>query len=743
MAQGLAIGGAAIIGVLFVLPLGDDITKVASLVGTFFTGLLMVGALWWATRVNVGTDRVPWMATLGVYGIGLIVYALDPIEPGPAGGELSAAMFVGPFATVGQIAVVVVLARQLLVGRSASRVVLDAAWLGSASLLLSWNLVAAPVTNDADLTLAEKVALTTQLFAFAALIGLIVAVLAAVDRGSQRVFMLLVSPATLLGFALTSQARVVSTGTIDHGTFADFTFPLAFGIGAAAVFESRRATSIRGRKQVSSSVQLMVSLLPIVVWIALAALERISWTAQADIPGYFVGAIGLIRLAVLVQENSVLARDLGVRASQDHLTGLPNRRALTAIVDGYDNGHAALMLVDLDRFKTINDTLGYLAGDQLLVEAAQRIERAVGQPWTVTRLSGDEFVVVGGHECSVEELEETGRTVIAAISEPFELHDRELWVSATIGVATTVDGLGPDELLGAADLALRRAKQTARGQVVTVRAGFQEEAAERSETESALRAGIEKDELFCMYQPQVDLVSGALLGFEALVRWNRPGYGVVAPDDFIDIAEQSGLITRIDEWVLDSALHQLGRWNELDRSRRLTLSTNMSAWQLSRTDVHDSVARSIANNGRVDPSQLTIEVTETALVEAPEVVARRLQRLREVGVGVSIDDFGEGFTAIAYLRKFPVNEVKIDRTLVEPLNGGPADRTSLAAAVIALGGAMDLTVVAEGVETTEQARSLRLLGCRVAQGFLFAKPLPVEEVDRLVADSSIPLVPML
>jgi EAL domain-containing protein (putative c-di-GMP-specific phosphodiesterase class I) len=166
------------------------------------------------------------------------------------------------------------------------------------------------------------------------------------------------------------------------------------------------------------------------------------------------------------------------------------------------------------------------------------------------------------------------------------------------------------------------------------------------------------------------------------------------------------------------------------------LSTNMSTWQLSRIDVHHSIARAIADAAKVDPGQLTIEVTETALVESSEVVAHRLERLRELGVRVSIDDFGAGFTAIAYLRNFPVNEVKIDRALVDLLDGGQSDRTSLAAAVIALGGAMDLHVVAEGVETPEQARSLRLMGCRVAQGFLFAKPLSIPEVDRLVADNS-------
>ena len=575
----------------------------------------------------------------------------------------------------------------------------------------------------------------SQLTALAVLFGFAATILPAIERTGRRLFVLLASPAFLLGVALAAQARAGSAGELDHGTLADLAFPVAFAVGAVAVFESPRSRLIVCRDSPPRSGQL-VAWLPLLAWLVMLGLEETSLIATTRFLGYIVGVGAIVRIAVAVRENTLLARDLHSQALRDHLTGLPNRAALHDLIEGFGEGPASLLLVDLDRFKSINDTMGHAAGDSVLVEIAQRMQRSVGSSWTVARLAGDEFVVVGRQCLDDDSLVALGQTIVDEVSKPLMVRDRELWVSATIGVATTGDDLEPDDLLEAADSALRRAKSTARGQVLTTRSGFHRRKQERRELEKALQEGLDQGQFRCVYQPKIDLITGAIIGLEALVRWERPGYGEVLPGEFIEVAEESGLITRIDEWVLHHAIDQLSYWNALDSSRRLSLSTNMSAWQLSRHDVHDQVAEVIAANGYVDPSQLTIELTETALVEAPEIVARRLQRLRDVGVGVAIDDFGAGFTAISYLRNFPATEVKIDRTLVWELTGSPSDDQSLAAAVIRLAHAMDLDVIAEGVETRQQAESLRRLGCRRAQGFLFSRPLRPDQINLLLTDGA-------
>lgn len=398
-----------------------------------------------------------------------------------------------------------------------------------------------------------------------------------------------------------------------------------------------------------------------------------------------------------------------------------------------DRGPAALLLVDLDRFKAVNDTLGHPAGDELLRIVGRRMTDTAGPDWTVARLAGDEFVVVSTLVGDAAAAEDLADRVVESLSRPILLAGREAWVGASIGVAVTGDDLEPTELLDVADFALRSAKQGTKGEVIVADAELRGRARDQVDLEAALRRALDEGELRTLYQPKVDLMTGAMVGVEALVRWERPGVGLVPPSEFIELAESSGLIARIDSWVLATALCDLRRWNGLrPHGPRLLLSTNMSAWQLARIDVDTEVRRALAMEGGLDPAQLTIELTETLLVEDPEIVARRLRKLRETGVGVSIDDFGAGFTSISYLRRFPVSEVKVDCGLVWELTGGTEDDGSFAAAVIALSHALAIDVVAEGVETAAQAATLRRLGCRVGQGYLFARPLPATEIDALV-----------
>jgi len=729
--QGFAACAVAATGVAFALPLTSDATAWASNLGTFSTGVLMIGVLVWAARTNTGIERIPWIATLLVYATGMIFYALDPIQSGSGAGDYPLAMAFGPIATAGQIGVVTVIAWRLLSELHLRSILFDATWIAGSAVLIGWNLAGETVVAEPTLPIWLKAILIAQGVLFALLMGFLISLLPHADRAGRRMLALLSSPAVLLAAALTYQGRMLTDAPLEPGTASDFLFSLAFGIGAIAILESRSSSQIRLGEDHSTIRPLLVAALPLGVWVATIALAELSLAPHSHLLGLIVGVVALLRVSALVSDNNRLIEGLRIRATHDHLTGLPNRAAFEGIIETHGAGPAGLLLVDLDRFKVVNDSLGHKAGDTILSQAARRMELVVGEHWTVVRLAGDEFVIIGGdhHHWDLTDLADN---IIDSLSQAFVVEDRQAWLSASVGVASTHDSLLPTELLDAADHALRRAKAGARGEVVQVGSEYRQEERARKELETDLRAGIDRDELFCLYQPKVDLVSGRLLGVEALVRWNRPGFGMLAPDLFIGVAEESGLIAGVDEWVLAAATSQLEEWNALDSSRRLSLSVNMSAWQLSRLDVRESVARVVARSGRVDPDQITIEITETALVEAPDVVAFRLRRLRDLGVHLSIDDFGVGFTAIAYLVDFPVDEVKIDRALVGELTGGTQDDHSLAAAVIALARAMDLQVVAEGVETTAQVGALRRLGCERAQGYLFSAPVPAADIDQLI-----------
>jgi len=529
--------------------------------------------------------------------------------------------------------------------------------------------------------------------------------------------------------------RAYIDGRLEVGGVADFLLPLSFSMAAVATLEWRRARLIRPRAIRPGDGQMAITLVPLAIWGAAVAMSRLSAIPEQGLLGVVIGAVAVVRLIVLVSENARMAADLHQQNTRDHLTGLPNLAAFDASIRDLSDGPAGLILVDIDRFKAVNDTLGHIAGDRLLVLVGQRIELAVGPGWTAGRLAGAEFVVLTSEETDTQSVAEVGRRIIERLSLPFHIDGREAWLGASVGVASTDDGLHPSELLDVADLALRSAAGKARGQVVVADGEVVRRARSRGSLEVGIRHAVERDEFFTVFQPKVDLATGAMVGVEALVRWDRPGVGIVPPDEFISVAETTGLISRIDGWVLADSLNHLRVWNEArGKLPRLKLSANMSAWQLARIDVDVEVGRAISRTGGVDPAQVIIELTETLLIDDPDIVARRLEKLRGTGVGISVDDFGAGFTSVAYLRKFPVSEVKIDRDLVWELDGTDRDDVSLAAAVIALANAMNLDVVAEGVETIQQAESLRRLGARIAQGYLFAKPLRAVEIDAIIAE---------
>ncbi len=419
-------------------------------------------------------------------------------------------------------------------------------------------------------------------------------------------------------------------------------------------------------------------------------------------------------------------------ALHDSLTGLPNRtlfldRVALALRRTWRCRRPptlAVLFIDVDRFKVINDSLGHAVGDRVLQQIATRLREGVPPGDTVARLGGDEFTVL------CEEVE--GRDEALAIAQwlagrfgaPFALDAGEAFLDVSIGIALSGSPRDrPESLVGDADAAMYRAKESGRGQVMVFDGAMRARARERLELETALRRGVDRDELRLLYQPELDVETGALVGFEAVVRWAHPVRGLLAPSAFIPLAEEAGVIVPLGAWVLREACAEARRWRDAGADG-LIVAVNVSARQLLQPDLVDVVSSALAASG-VGGGALCVEITESAVMQRGPDTARTLAALKALGVTIAIDDFGTGYSPLAHLGHYPIDVLKIDRRFVTGIARMPRE-AAVAAAVISLAHALGLTTVAEGVETAEQLAVLADLGCDLCQGFLFAPPEPPE-----------------
>ncbi|MFQ5690655.1 MAG: EAL domain-containing protein [Gemmatimonadota bacterium] len=436
-----------------------------------------------------------------------------------------------------------------------------------------------------------------------------------------------------------------------------------------------------------------------------------------------------------VTERKLFEEQLEYQALHEPLTDLPNRtlfldRLRQALIRSRREGTSvAVMFLDLDRFKVINDSLGHAAGDRLLTAVASRLRACLREADTVARLGGDEFGVLLEFSIDEHNAARVAERVLEQLQPPFTLSGNEMFVSASIGIAFSNPGIQTaEDLLRFADVAMYRAKDAGAGTYRIFDAEKDVRETRRLERETALRRAIEHDELLVMYQPIVSLHSGRIYGIEALVRWEHPEHGLIGPDEFIPIAEESGLIVPLGYQVMRRACEQATRWaRELGRPD-LVLSVNLSARQFSEPRLETEVA-TILEDLDMSPGLLQLEITESELMHSAE----RVDALKGLGVRLAIDDFGTGYSSLSYLKNLRVDSLKIDRSFVQGLTERPED-AAIVRTVVTLARALRLEVTAEGVETEEELAYLRELGCHNGQGYLFARPSPPEEAVRLIAD---------
>ncbi|HUY61102.1 MAG TPA: EAL domain-containing protein [Candidatus Dormibacteraeota bacterium] len=518
-------------------------------------------------------------------------------------------------------------------------------------------------------------------------------------------------PDTPAGFALHSAVPVVVADLEAEPRFS----------GAAALRE-------RGvRAGVSAAIRAGER-----AWGVLSAHTTAPREFAVDEVHFLEGVANVLSAAVVRQDAE---EETQRQALHDPLTGLPNRillqDRLTVALGRLlrDPHHLAVIFVDLDRFKVVNDSLGHQGGDEVLTRLAARIRAVLRPSDTLARIGGDEFVLVCEQLGGVDEALGVARRVLDLLLEPMDIEGQEVVVTASLGVATTIDpGTAAVQLLQEAGAAMYHAKTNGGAALALFDAPMRSRFANRLRVETELRHAVERGEIVCHYQPVVSLASGAIVGAEALVRWAHPTRGLVPPADFIPLAEEVGEITRIGRFVLEEACRATARWATM-RDAPLSIAVNLSVRQLQDPELITAVARCLAESG-LPPADLCLEITETSVIVDSRSAVSVLAQLKGLGVAIAVDDFGTGYSSVSHLRRFALDQLKIDRSFVTGLAADARD-LALVDGVVKLAHSLGLTTSAEGVETAEQLAVLRDLGCDYAQGFLMARPLPPAAFEAL------------
>ena len=459
-------------------------------------------------------------------------------------------------------------------------------------------------------------------------------------------------------------------------------------------------------------------------------------TSAAPIHDRQGGVIGAVMVAHDVTVARALSQKLARLALHDSLTDVPNRTLLSDRLDqammraGRAGGTVAVLYIDLDRFKQINDSLGHAVGDELLRAVARRLQACVRSSDTVSRQGGDEFLILLAEVVQPQDAAVCAEKIIAALEAPHRIAGHELRISASIGIAIFPgDAADAEMLMRNADFAMYQAKYSGRNNYQFFKPDMNANAAERQSVELDLRQAIARQEFVLNYQPKVNLQNGAVVGVEALIRWHRPHRGIVPPARFIPIAEESGLILPIGRWALDSACRQARSWRDQGLSP-VPIAINVSAVELRGKDFLNNV-RQILEQNRLEPQFLEIELTETFMMQDWKSTAEILRALKDLGVRIALDDFGTGYSSLSFMRRFPIDALKIDQSFVRDMTSD-SDDASIVSAVIDMGRSLNMRVVAEGIQTRDQLEFLRERRCPEGQGFYFGPPVPAADLSELL-----------
>jgi diguanylate cyclase (GGDEF)-like protein len=466
---------------------------------------------------------------------------------------------------------------------------------------------------------------------------------------------------------------------------------------------------------------------------AIPSVDRVRWWSLSGKPihddkGELVGWRGV---ASDITEARLRGDDAVRAARTDPLTGLANRLLVRELLEEaalrqWDTeGGCALLLVDLDRFKLVNDTLGHAIGDQLLVEVGKRLEQSVGEGGRVGRIGGDEFAIIWSDNCSRERLSEVAGQIVVDLTKSFNVGAANLHIGATLGIAVCpADGRFEEQLMRNADLALYQAKEAGRGGHAFFERWMFDQAEDHRLLEQDVRQALGGDGLALAYQPIIDARSGAVVGREALLRWRHPKRGDIPPDQFIPIIEDAGLIHQIGDWVIREACAEAARWDS-----RMRVAVNISAAQLTGAGLAKTVLGALAAT-RLEPSRLELEVTESVFLGDDAATLASLERLRSLGVRLVLDDFGKGYSSFGYLSRAHFAKIKIDQSFVRGAAERAKDCVAIVHAILALARGLGVETTAEGVETEAQANIMRQLGCTQLQGYYFGRPVRVDQLDR-------------
>jgi diguanylate cyclase (GGDEF)-like protein len=746
----VAIGALVIVGYL-ALPAG--VPQDAAYLGL---GLSSVTAMLIGARHYRPRRPEPWYLTAAgqlCWVAGDAVYSwyqdIEHVSPFPS---LADVLYLAAYPLLALALVLLIRARQPRLDLGA---LIDASIVTLGLGLLSWVVLAGPIVRAVDESVTARAIGAAYPAADILLLALVLRL--AMGAGARTpAFQLLTSAVVLLlvgdtAFALISAISSYQGGVVDLAWLSSYVL-----WGAAALHPSMRTLSEPGSDPPALSTGRLIALTVAVLLAPCTLAVQVVLHVELDVWPVIVCSIALFGLVVARMDVAIrairastrqrdrLQSDLAHQAAHDSLTQLANRSyALETIEGALHRGRRSgslvgLLFVDLDHFKAVNDAHGHAAGDDILRETGRRMRSHVRAGDTVGRLGGDEFVVLVEAPDSEADLLDLAQRLLEAICAPVHTGGSDLTVTASIGVATARDGgIDADQLVLEADAAAYRAKAEGRARVEIFDEGLRQELHDRAHLEAAIRTALLENQFVLHYQPIVNLPAGTIDGFEALVRWQRPGHGMVQPDDFIPTAEKSNLICDLGRWVLGEATRQLATWRaeRPEDADRLTVAVNISGRHLAGPDIVADVKAAL-DAAHLPSRCLVLEITETVLVEHPTALAH-LTALRDLGVRLSIDDFGTGYTSIGQLQHLCVDVLKIDKSLIDSSAAGAGDLVRL---LVHAAHSFGLTVVAEGVERPSQVSSLEQAGCDAVQGFLFARPQPPSTITTFTTAYDVPAV---